>query len=156
MKRLLLIRHAKATHDTDYKDFERPLKKSGIKDSETMAERLKAQDYIPQIVISSPSLRTKTTADIFAEHLSVSKIQTDKAIYEASEEDLLNIINEFPDQYNFIALVGHNPAISQLLYYLTGQIKNVPPCAIAVIDFEFGEWKLISGNTGNLVHYDEV
>ena len=155
MKRLLLFRHAKATHDTDYKDFDRPLKKSGIKDSESMAERLKTKAYIPQIIFSSPSLRTKTTADIFAEQLSVSKIQTDTAIYEASDAALLNIINEFPDQYYFIALVGHNPAISQMLYHLTGQIKDVPPCAIAVMDFEFNEWKLISGGTGKLVLYDE-
>jgi phosphohistidine phosphatase len=156
MKKLLLIRHAKATHDTDYSDFERPLKKSGIKDAEMMALRIKSQSFTPQIIFSSPSLRTKATADIFAEHLSVRKIQSDKAIYEASEEDLLDIINDFPDQYDFIALVGHNPAISQMLYHLTGQIKDVPPCAVAVIDFDFDKWELISRNTGNLVHYDEV
>ena len=156
MKKLLLIRHAKATHDTDYSDFERPLKKSGMKDSETMALRLKVQSLKPQIIVSSPSLRTLTTANIFAEGLSVNKIQTDKTIYEASENTLLSIINEFPDQYNFVALVGHNPAISQMLYNLTGQIKDVPPCAVAIIDFEFDEWNLISANTGNLVHYEEA
>jgi len=156
MKKLLLIRHAKATHDNGYKDFERPLKKSGIADAELMASRLKAQDLIPQIIISSPALRAKTTANIFSEHLSLPEPHINKAIYEASNKDLFDIINGLPHKYDFIALSGHNPAIAGILYYLTGQIRDVPPCAVAVIDFEIDNWNLISEGTGNLVHYDEA
>lgn len=156
MKRLLLIRHAKATQDHNFTDFERPLKKSGIADAETMALRLKKQSFIPQIIISSPALRTKTTANILSEHLSVHEPITDKAIYDATEDDLLHIVNAFSDQHDFVALVGHNPSISQLLYFFTRQIRDVPPCAIAVIDFEFDKWAMLSEHTGNLVHYDEA
>jgi len=156
MKRLLLIRHAKATHDHNFTDFERPLKKSGIADAEMMATRLKVQAIIPEIIVSSPALRTKTTANIFSEHLSIHKPLTDKAIYDATEDDLLQIINELPNNHDFIALVGHNPSINQLLFFFTRQIRDVPPCAVALIDFEFEEWAMLGENTGNLVHYDEA
>lgn len=156
MKRLLLVRHAKATHDHNFTDYERPLKKSGIADAQTMAMRLKGQLLVPQIIISSPALRTKTTANILSEYLSVHEPITDKAIYEATEDDLLHIINALPDNHNFVALVGHNPSISQLLYFFTRQIRDVPPCAVALIDFEFDKWAMLGQNNGNLVHYDEV
>jgi len=155
MKKLLLIRHAKAAHQDGMKDFERPLTHSGIQDATTMAGRLHINGHIPQIIVTSPALRTKTTANIFTEHLSLPAAHTDKLIYEATEDNLLDIIAGLPDQYSFIALVGHNPGIAQILHYLTGRIKDVPTCTTAIIDFEAHEWKAISSNTGNLVYYDE-
>jgi phosphohistidine phosphatase len=153
MKKLLLIRHAKAVHDTGYSDFERPLKHSGIRDATTIAERMKSESIIPQLLITSPSLRTQATADIFSEHLSISKPMQNEDIYEAGERDLLHIINAFEDKYDFIGLIGHNPGISQMLYYFTGKMNDVPPGTAALIIFRFDEWKLISQNTGTLTWF---
>jgi phosphohistidine phosphatase len=153
MKKLLLIRHAKASHDTNFNDFERPLKQLGIEDAAVMAQRLHAQSIIPQILITSPALRTLSTANIFAEHLSLTKPVEMKEIYDAGLKTLLNIIEGLPDKYDTIALVGHNPAVSDVLYYLTGKPQDMHPCAIAVIDFNIDSWQLISENTGELVWY---
>src|ERR1700749_4832323 len=108
MKKLLLVRHAKAEKETGGKDFDRPLKYIGIQDAGFMADRLKDNGIIPELIITSPAQRTKTTAEIFSDHLKLPEAATNKAIYEASEKTLLKIINEFPDECNFIALVGHN------------------------------------------------
>jgi phosphohistidine phosphatase len=153
MKKLLLIRHAKATHDTGYSDFERPLKPSGLKDATMMAERLLSAYTIPQVIVSSPALRTLSTANIFAEHLSLPKPLIIKEIYEAGTKSLLNIIEELPDKYEFVALVGHNPAISDILYYLTGQVADMHPGAFAVVEFENDSWRMISEYTGKLTWY---
>jgi len=154
MKKLLLIRHAKATHETGYADFERPLKQSGLQDAADMASRLVAQSIIPQLVISSPALRTLTTANIFAEHLSLQQPHTDKKIYEADQGTLITVVNELPDDYDFIALVGHNPGISELFYYLTGQMKDMETCALALIEFAMAEWDDINNYSGKLIYYD--
>jgi phosphohistidine phosphatase len=156
MKRLLLIRHAKAEQGTNTADFERPLTKTGMQDSAVMAQRLIAKAYKPELIIASPSLRTHTTANIFSEHLLSHEVETDIKIYDASENTLLHIINNLPNERDFIAIVGHNPGISQILYYLTGKIKDVPTCAIAVIEFDEDTWKAISMEMGDLVYYDEV
>lgn len=153
MKKLLLVRHAKASHDTGYSDFERPLKTIGIQDAEMMADRLHAGKSIPQVLVTSPSLRTLTTANIFAEHLSLPEPTPIANIYEAGTKTLLNIINELPDKYEFIGLVGHNPAVSDILNYLTGQVNDMPPGAFAVLEFEFDSWKMVSEFTGKLTWF---
>jgi phosphohistidine phosphatase len=155
MKRLLLIRHAKAEHENKYPDFERPLTEKGMAEATIMAQRLVAEDIKPTLIISSPALRTHTTANIFSEHLLSHEIETDKKIYDASENALLRIINNLPDDRDFVAIVGHNPGISQILYYLTGKIKDVPTCAVALIEFDEEEWQAISMEMGELTYYDE-
>lgn len=154
MKKLMLIRHAKAEKDSGSTDFERPLKYIGIQDASFMAEKVKEKVFIPQVVISSPALRTKTTADIFTEHLKMPEAWLDKSIYEASQKALLNVINEFSEEFDFIGLVGHNPGIAQILYYLTGEVHDVHTCTVAVIAFETHNWKLVSKETGDLIYYD--
>jgi phosphohistidine phosphatase len=153
MKRLLLIRHAKAVHDNSLNDFERPLKPSGLEDAAIMAMRLENSAPVPQAIISSPALRTLETANVFSEHLSLPAPLTDREIYNASEGKLLQAVSNLPAEYDYMALVGHNPGISQLLYYYTGQVKDVPTCAVALIDFEADEWKLIRMDSGKLVYY---
>jgi phosphohistidine phosphatase len=154
MKKLLLIRHAKATHESGYADFDRPLKQSGMQDALLMADIIKDRSIVPEYIMSSPALRTLTTAQIFAEHLHLPPSGTDPKIYEASEYALVNVINNLPNEYDYIGLVGHNPGISQLLYYLTGQLRDVPTCAVALISFDNDDWHSISSEDGHLSFYD--
>jgi phosphohistidine phosphatase len=153
MKKLLLIRHAKAgSHNIS--DFERPLTDKGLNDAALMAGKLKTAELIPEYVLTSPALRTKTTADIFIKTLDIPHKGKDKAIYEANTHTLLNVINHLPDDYSFVALVGHNPGISQILYELTGEIRDMPPAATALIGFDFDEWEMVHSDTGKLAWYD--
>jgi phosphohistidine phosphatase len=154
MKKLLLIRHAKAVHDLSYEDFERPLTRSGIKDAEFMAERLLKKSIVPQLLITSPALRALATADIFSEYLSLSKPKQDKRIYEAGRVALLDVINGFDNQYDFIGLTGHNPTIEQIAQYLTNDSPEFATCAVALIEFEFDNWLQVIAGTGTLKWYD--
>jgi phosphohistidine phosphatase len=153
MKKLLLIRHAKAEKETAGKDIDRPLKYIGIQDATFMAERIKEKAFIPQLIITSPALRTKTTAEIFADTLKLSGIKTNKAIYEASQQTWLKVITQLPGEYDFVAIVGHNPGVSQILTYLTGEAREVHTSTVVIIDFETDDWASISGDTGKLVYY---
>jgi phosphohistidine phosphatase len=153
MKQLLLIRHAKAEKDTSVKDIDRPLKYIGIQDAAFMAERLKDKGYIPQMIVTSPALRTKTTAEIFADHFLLPDPGINKKIYEASQQALLHVINQLPGQNDFVALVGHNPGIAQILYYLTGEAREVHTSTVALIEFETDDWASVSRDTGKLVYY---
>jgi len=153
MKKLLLIRHAKAEKETSVKDIDRPLKYIGMQDAAFMADRLKENSIIPQIIITSPALRTKTTAEIFTDHLALPEAATNKAIYDASQSALLKVINQLPNEYDFIGVVGHNPGISLILSYLTDEVKDVHTSTVAVIDFETDDWASISADSGKLVYY---
>ena len=153
MKKLLLIRHAKATHQTGLADYERPLKYKGSQDAALMAARLREHAIIPQLLISSPALRTLATADIFAEHLSLGQPHTDKSIYDASEGTLVKVVNQLPGQHDFIGLVGHHPGISQLVYYLTGEMREMETCAAVLIEFDLEEWSAIGKESGKITYY---
>jgi phosphohistidine phosphatase len=154
MKKLLLIRHAKATHETGYKDFERPLTPSGLQDAAIMAGRLQEHSLIPQLMISSPALRTISTAHVFTQHLAVPNAEEIKSIYDADVDDLVEVVNDLDDASDFTALVGHNPGISQLLHYLTDQIEEMATCAVALIEFNVTSWSNIASATGKLVYFD--
>ena len=154
MKKLLLIRHAKATHEGGYIDFERPLKPSGLRDAAIMAGRLKEHNIIPQILVSSPALRTIATANVLSEHMGLAKAEEIASIYDAASDDLLDIITQLNDSYNFIGLVGHNPAIAQVLYNLSGQSPDVSPGAVALTEFNIDTWRDVGSNSGKLVYYD--
>lgn len=154
MKKLLLVRHAKATHETGFVDFERPLKPSGLQDAAIMAGRLKEASHVPQLLVASPALRTLSTANVLSQHLEVPAAEEILGIYDAGQNQLVDIINGLNDAYNFIGLVGHNPGIGQVLYYLTGETRDVPPGAVAVIEFDAESWTTTGADTGKLVYYD--
>ena len=154
MKKLLLIRHAKASHETGYtNDFERPLTPSGIKDAGIMAQRLHSKGVIPQVLISSPALRTLSTANVLAEHLSLPAPILVNEIFDAGTKALFNIVENLPDEYDFIGLIGHNPAISDIIFHLTGKTENMDPGAVVFIEFEIESWKMVSEGNGEFLWY---
>ncbi len=118
-----------------------------------MADRLRDNGIIPELIVTSPAQRTKTTAEIFSDHLKLPEATINKSIYEASEKALLKVINGFPDEYNFIALVGHNPGIAQILYYLTGEAREVHTSATAVIEFDINSWNVVTEGIGKLTYF---
>ena len=154
MKKLVIIRHAKATHETGFPDFERPLTPQGMRDAAAMAGRLNENNHVPQMLVSSPALRTISTANIFSQHLSLPAAEEIKGIYEADLDDLVEITGELPDAIDCIGLVGHNPGLSQLLYYFTGVANDVPTCAIAIVEFETNVWATVTANSGKLIYLD--
>lgn len=151
-KHLFVIRHAKSDWNFDVSDFERPLNLRGFNNAPKMAARLNEYSSQPQQLISSPAKRAITTAQIFAEHLQVPvmAIKTDFRIYEARPNTLLKIINELDNQYDYVALFGHNPGLTSIINYLTnGDFENLPTCGIVHIRFdETDDWASVSGGSG--------
>jgi phosphohistidine phosphatase len=156
-KRLLIIRHAKSDRDDpELPDFDRPLNNRGHRNAPEMAERLLKKHLIPQQLVSSPAKRAITTAEYFASAFKIDKkdIRMEKGIYEASASRLLKLINELDNRYDFIALFGHNPGLSDLVKHLSDNSFNIPTCGVVLIRFFFDDWKLISKDTGEIQFFD--
>jgi phosphohistidine phosphatase len=156
MRTLTLIRHAKSSWEQeDLHDFERPLNERGRRDAPAMAARLKQAIGQPDILISSPALRAITTARIFAGVLGIStdSILLQAKIYEASVSTLLQIVQGLDDQYNNIALFGHNPGFSELARRLAPcDFDELPTCGIAHIALPVKHWREAGSKAGAL-HY---
>lgn len=157
-KQLLIIRHAKSEWgNLNIKDFNRPLNKRGHQNAPEMAKRLLNKHLIPQQIVSSPALRAITTAEYFAEVLGINSkdIIKEPEIYDAMPFTLLDIINNLDDNKDFIALVGHNPGLTNLLnLYSDSFVQNIPTCGMALIRFPFDSWKMLSRGTGDLLLFD--
>ena len=157
-KKLLIVRHAKSDWESGVKkDFDRPLNDRGEKNAPEMAQRLVNKNVIPEKIVSSPALRAITTAGLFAEAFGYSKsdISQEPKIYEASASRLLKIINELPNQYDFIALFGHNPGLTELVINLSNaDIYNLPTCGMVLLDFPYEDWNMITDGSGEKVFFD--
>lgn len=158
-KHLFIIRHAKSDWSFDVSDFDRPLNARGFKNAPKMAKRLADYAIKPQQLISSPAKRAITTAQIFAEHLSVpvNEIKLDPRIYEALPNTLVQIIGELDNHVDSVAFFGHNPGLTLLVNYLGDEhIYNLTTCGIVHLRFDgIAEWAAISGGMGTNVWFTE-
>jgi len=155
-KRLVLIRHGKSLYD-DYvaNDIERHLAARGYHDVEQTALWLKQNNIFPDAFVTSPAIRAFSTCVIVANHFGfeLEKIQLKDAIYEASDNALIYVINELPDNANTVFLFGHNPAFTSIIGKLTNQeFRHLPTSAAAVIEFENLNWGQINLHTGKLTN----
>lgn len=153
MKVIHLIRHAKSSWDNpDLDDFSRTLNERGKKDAQFMANKLKELGCNPDYFLSSPAKRTTETSKIIATALNFNfeKIIFEEKIYVSSLKQLLQIVNEIPNNFNNIVFVGHNPTLTQLANYFTNDfIDNIPTCGIVKIELEIDNWQHIIQGIGN-------
>ncbi len=157
MKNLYLIRHAKSDwDDISMHDFDRPLNKRGLRNAPFMANILSKKLNSVDAIISSPAKRAITTARFFAETFSInpSQIIQEERIYEAPVANLLAVINGIDNNYDTVLMFGHNPGFSLLINYLTSESCEMPTCAIAHVQFDLDNWKMVSSNLGKLIELD--
>jgi phosphohistidine phosphatase len=169
MKRLLLLRHAKAVQankDTPA-DAERPLAERGRKDAPRVGRALREKGYMPGLVLCSPSRRTRETFELGnAELHSDAKIEFVDALYAASAKRIVALLRTLPDKAEQPLLVGHNPGLEDCVLLLTTRDANsalqksleameekFPTCAVAVLDFPMRTWKSITPHSAKLVDF---
>ena len=143
---LLIMRHAKSDWNADFdRDFDRPLVQRGSKEAHKIANWLKKQGLSPDLFLSSPALRARETALIVADGLGidVDNIVWEKDIYDASVDDLLQVVKAHADDRYCILLIGHNPGVDNLLCYLskdgperTLSGKLMTTSALAILEFK--------------------
>ena len=151
-KKILIIRHATAEdYASTGQDFDRELTTKGIKQSEEMSKVLRDLNISPQKIYTSPAPRAKNTAQIFAKNLGYSheNIIENQDAYEASVEHLLEIVDNFDEQADTVALFGHNPGLAYLAGYLGSQaISSLPKAGIILITFSNLSWKGLKPKDG--------
>lgn len=156
MKELILIRHAKSDWSNPLlDDFERPLNKRGEKNAPFMAKILKKELQKPDLIISSPSFRTKLTLEYFLKEFEYKgEVIFEKSIYEAPFENLLKVIKNIDDKYKTIFLIGHNPGLNDLANFLLGSFEdNIATSGVLKIDFDTNSWKNISKDNSKLIFF---
>lgn len=156
MKKLYIIRHAKSSwKDETLNDFERPLSKRGKANAPMMGERLKKNGVMPDVIISSPAKRAKTTAEMIAKEIGYKKkVLFDENIYESSVDKLRKILMALDDKNKAVFLVGHNPSLNDLAHYYVDFGANIPTCGVVEIAFASKKWAEIEPKNAKLLSFD--
>ncbi|MGD1893800.1 MAG: histidine phosphatase family protein [Cyclobacteriaceae bacterium] len=157
VKQLLIVRHAEARESqAEQRDFDRNLTPRGYQDAVRVGDFLKQQSWQPDLIICSSAVRAKATAQMIAEQLRYSqqRIQAIQDLYDGSLRTFLAVINKQDENVERIMAVGHNPTVSYLLEYLTGdEVGNVVPGGLALVKLTVEQWAEVSQRTGSLLWY---
>jgi phosphohistidine phosphatase len=163
MRRLFLVRHAKAELATGRIDYERKLTSRGRDDAKRVARALAARRILPDILIHSGAARAKETAEIFAAAWEDKiALEKDAALYDATLATLLERTRALAESHKSVALVAHNPGLGELATALSGSgarpelhrlAEKYPTGAVAVLDFSVGRWEEIERGSGKLALY---
>lgn len=141
MRRLLLIRHAKSSHKFDeLDDHERPLNKRGDRDAIAMARFIAEQNESLDVIYSSTAIRALDFAQVISDFSAISLVP-DLSFYTFDPDELIEILKSLPDTAYAVAIILHNPAVTQVLNRLTnGQIKKIPTAGVAAINCPVDQW----------------
>lgn len=160
MKKLILVRHAKAEKDSaSLKDFDRDLNRKGVIQANVSAYFMKFHQYKPDLVLCSGAIRTRKTLKILQQPLFISNdhIVFKDQLYLAEKEKILDEIISTPENIKCLMLVGHNFGISDLLNELIGDERTMSTADVAVLELNIHSWKETIAGIANLVdHFKPV
>jgi phosphohistidine phosphatase len=157
-RQLTLIRHAKSSwDDAGVKDRDRPLNERGERDAPLMGRRLQARGARPTLILTSPALRARRTAQIIAREIGYPQefLQREDDLYLASPDEMVAVIARQDSSFRDLIVCGHNPGLTELANRLTGAgIDNVPTAGVVVIGLDLKSWADLDGAQGELLLFD--
>ncbi len=156
MKKLYIIRHAKSDWSLGQKDIDRTLNKRGEKQSIALGDYFSSKNVKPDLIVSSIAKRTQITAKNIANEIDypLDKIEFEPSIYEAHYEQLLQTVWGISNEINSAFFVGHNPGVSDLVYFLTGDYVDFKTSCVAVVEFKkLQKWEEIESYSGSLIDF---
>jgi phosphohistidine phosphatase len=162
MLHLALLRHAKSSWDNPgLDDFDRPLNDRGRQAAPVMGQILASLRFTPDIILCSPSCRTRETLARIAPAFGPAAPSTmfDDALYLASAADIAARIRKVTPADARVLVIGHNPGLHTLAARLArsgdaGLIARVkdkfPTAALATYSFPQANWGQWQPETGHL------
>ncbi|MFT7248596.1 MAG: phosphohistidine phosphatase [Arcticibacterium sp.] len=162
-KRLFIIRHAQAEDaglGTVLKDFNRDLTSKGLVQSARLGTFISEGKIEISRLISSPANRAFQTAKVFGEQLGKTKdnIMLEKHLYNCGPKAYLGCLNSLSEDFNAVAIFGHNPDITFFAEYLTKDDVggNMRKASLIELAFLSMKWSEISRNSGEFVRRIDV
>ena len=156
MKQIIFMRHADAARSSNFNDFNLPLSFMGEKQSERAGEFLSSFEI--DKVLVSPAIRTVETLSIILQQCDIDNIDSVRALYDSSSEEITKIIAKQSDDINKLMILGHAQTIHQLVLDMscsespeysrveTGIISTAEIIVVEIQDLT--SWRDIESNLG--------
>jgi len=165
VKRLLLLRHAKAEREGHGGgDKARALTQRGRTDAARIGRFLNQEAHVAGLVLCSAAARTRETLDLVLPQLNVKPaVQYLDELYLAEAEAILALVRDTRDAIGALMIVGHNPGLEECARSLVRppderklrkryetMTEKFPTGSLAVIDFQAERWSAVGGWVGDL------
>lgn len=161
MKRLYLLRHAKASGSYDLNDIDRSLSERGTHDARKLADTMQQKSYFPDRVLCSAAQRTRQTAAPLIQKLDIKDAAHEEALYNASAGTLFEHLKA-QSEHDSILVVAHNPGIHQLVLFLMNAAQkqaddfvmlqlDYKPGTLTVMDCDIENWDDLSPQCNQVV-----
>jgi phosphohistidine phosphatase len=113
MRSILLLRHAKSSHDEPgLPDHDRRLTGRGRKSAELIGRYMAKRHLLPDLVLCSSARRTRETWTLLAPNLGAPpKVRYMRELYMATADEILAQIRAVDDRVASLMVIGHNPGL---------------------------------------------
>ena len=169
MKQLILVRHAKSDWsrfkniEGGVSDLERPLSKRGQNACVKISKLFFVKQLRVDLVEYSPAKRAIETFNLIKDSLSFRAHRQNLELYTFDSDHLKAQIVKTPETVKNLLLVGHNPAIEDLICdlvpsqensaHLTRFREKYPTGAIAFLRLGIPTWCRVKSNCGELTDF---
>ena len=131
MRIVHLCRHATAAEGDP--DELRELTPDGIEQARALGRRLAASSDPPAVVLASPLLRARQTAELVAEETR-AELRVEPLLAPGATVDALR--RAVDDAGSPVATVGHQPDCSEIALALTGRDPGFPPAGVLRLELD--------------------
>jgi phosphohistidine phosphatase len=131
MDRLILFRHGKAEAESaSGEDFDRRLASRGVRESAEMGAQLADLGFAPDLVLVSPSARTRETWAAIEPHFPKARVRFEDELYHADSGSVRQEAGRAGDGVATVMVIGHNPGLQELSVQLLIEGAS-PPTLVA-------------------------
>jgi phosphohistidine phosphatase len=153
VKRVWLLRHVKSSWDEPgLADHDRPLAPRGRKAAKRIGRWVSEHGVRPELVLCSTARRARATLDLVSADLGASETMIEAGIYHASADDLLARLSVLPADVADVLVIGHNPALHELICMLAPPGPQAfPTGALAELRLAIDGWHEVRSGRAELV-----
>lgn len=156
VKTLIILRHSKTEKVNPAGDQARELTKPGRRWATEAGREIQKAAGMPDLLITSNAIRALQTGDLAAEAMNFTgerRVVPD--VYGATEDELLQAIQAFPEDFSSIVLVGHNPGMEELANSFSGKREHghLPTAGWVVVEMSSENWKGVKASGGKVTAY---
>ncbi|CDP04563.1 unnamed protein product [Coffea canephora] len=152
VRRLILLRHADSSWENrSLRDHDRPLTKNGREDAIKVSQKLQLLGWIPELILSSDSRRTRETLNIMrkevrgfleAEVHFLSSFYSVAAMDGQTAEHLRQAISEYStDEILTVMCMGHNKGWEEAASTFSGVSVELKTCNAALLEAAGKTWE---------------
>jgi phosphohistidine phosphatase len=128
---VFLVRHAHA--EKGEPDAGRQLSQRGRDEASALARQLAGHDARPGLILTSPLVRARQTAEAIADEAG-AELRVDERLAPGATLLLVREAIREADSDGAVAVVGHQPDLSEVAFELTGQDPGFPTGGVAEIE----------------------